>query len=35
MHINNEEGFLGEYNLNRLYKNVLVYPGYSNLFRRY
>ncbi|MBS5853528.1 MAG: hypothetical protein ACLUG4_04175 [Bacilli bacterium] len=35
MHINSEEGILGEYNLNRLYKNVLVYPGYSNLFRRY
>lgn len=31
---NNDEGFLNDYNLNQIYRKVLVHPAHSNIFKR-
>lgn len=31
---NDDEGFLNDYNLNQLYRKILIRPAYSNIFKR-
>ena len=35
MYINSDEGYLTDYNLNKIYKNILIRPGYSDILKRY
>lgn len=35
MHINQDDGYLLDYNLNYIYRKLLVRPGYKNIFKRF
>lgn len=34
MYVNSDDGYLADYNLNQIYRKLLVKPGYSNICRR-
>ncbi len=35
MYVNADAGYLTDYNLNQIYRKVLIRPGYSNIFKRF
>lgn len=35
MYANTDEGYLTDYNLNQIYRHVLIRPGYSSIFKRF
>ena len=34
MYINTDEGYLNDYNLNKIYRHILIKPGYSDILKR-